>query len=291
MHSNSFTELMGLIDNPPDDMVFYHYCSPETYLSICTGKKLRFSDLNCMNDYKEGSWGYDIFIEVCNQLLAAQETTVECIDEIDKVLHQSSYMNLTLICSLSKSGDVLSQWRAYANNATGFAIGFLAKNLNKMPIRLLDVIYDEDLQKENLSKIIKALTSIYKTGDHKSFEDICDELSVSIARFKNPAFKEEMEVRLIHVATLDLSDENNPKHVFNNGFVDDEPVNYEIKYRMNGCVPTAYIDFEFCYKNDDPISRVILGPKNDAHPTGVKISLSTLGLKNIDVISSTASYR
>lgn len=291
MHSNVFTELMGLIDNPPDDMIFYHYCSPETYLSICTGKRLRFSDLNSMNDYLEGSWGYNKFIEVCNQLLESKETTLECVDKIDEVLHVSSYMNLKLICSLSKSGDVLSQWRAYANNGNGFAIGFFAKNLNKMPIRVLDVIYDEDLQKKNLSIIITTLTKLYNIGEVKSFEDICDELSVSIARFKNPAFKEEMEVRLIHVATLDLSDKKNPKHIFNNGYVDGEPVNYEIKYRMNDCVPTAYIDFDFCYKSDDPIAQVVLGPKNSALPTGVKISMSTLGLKNVDVISSTASYR
>lgn len=291
MHSSDFFELMGLIDNPPEGTSFYHYCSPETFLSICNGKKLRFSDMNSMNDFLEGSWGYELFIKLGNELLKRKEMTLECLDQLDLFLHESSYLNLRLICSLSKNGDVLSQWRSYANNASGYAIGFSAKNLLKMPIRILDVIYDEDIQYKNLSKILKTLNYIYNNKYEEEFNQLCNELHIALARFKNPAFKEEMEVRLIHIARLDTSDEKNQKYIFDNGYVDDDPVFYDIKYRMNSSVPTAYIDFDFCYKEENPILEVVLGPKNKAHPVGVKIAMSTMGIRDVNVVSSKASYR
>lgn len=69
---------------------------------------------------------------------------------------------------------------------------------------------------------------------------------MNLSCFKNSAFNEELETRLIHIAVLDTSDENNPKYMFGGGTANGkECENYDIKYRMNGSVPTAYIDIDF----------------------------------------------
>lgn len=294
MHSSTYSELMGVIDNCPEDLIFYHYCSSDTFLAICTGKKLRFSDMNSMNDSLEGSWGYDLLIQVGNKLISEEKISIEFLERLDEILHFSSFQYLKLICCLSKDGDVLSQWRAYTNDATGYCLGFSAKDLLKMPIRILDVIYDLEKQNENLSTILLTLNKLFKSNDKKeneAFTELSHELSVNLARFKNPAFKEELETRLVHVALLDISDENNPKYRFDNGFVDGEPVTYCINYRMNTSVPTAYIDFDFFHNEINPIKEVILGPKNNAHPMGVVLAMSTMGLKDVKVKRSEASYR
>lgn len=148
MTNTSYEEFMGIIKSYPNDLIFYHYCSPETFLSICSGKKLRFSDLNSMNDHLENIWGYNIWIEVANDLLQAEEIHKDFIDRIDSVLHMASFTFLKLACCLSKDGDVLSQWRAYASDATGYSIGFSANDLLKMPVRILKVIYDKEEQKK-----------------------------------------------------------------------------------------------------------------------------------------------
>jgi hypothetical protein len=50
-----------------------------------------------------------------------------------------------MISSYSLDPDVLSQWRAYADDGRGFAIGFSPK-LMQMPAKKLRVLYDEDRQ-------------------------------------------------------------------------------------------------------------------------------------------------
>lgn len=285
---------MGIIDDVSDDLIFYHYCSSETFLSICNGKKLRFSNIHSMNDYLEGTWGYQLFISIGNLLLNQSKITLDFLDKVDEIIHQASYKNLILICCLSKNGDVLSQWRAYADNGSGYCLGFLAKHLLKMPIRILDVIYDEEIQIEKLKTLLLTLNKIYKSKndkDKEAFIQLCNELAVNLAGFKNPAFKEELEVRLVHVLSLDTSDMDNPKYIFDNGFCDGEPVTYDISYRMNKSIPTAFIDFDYFFNNFNPIKEVILGPKNNAHPLGVILAMSTMGLKDVKVIKSKASYR
>lgn len=291
MHSSEYQKQMGIIDNCGNDLIFYHYCSSDTFLSICTGKKLRFSDMHSMNDFLEGTWGYELFIKVVNSLLEQNIVSLEFVDSVDQILHDASLHHLKLICCLSKDGDVLSQWRAYTSDATGYCLGFSAKELLKMPIRILDVIYNEAEQIENLQTILKTLNKIYVQDDKEAFIKLCYELSVTLIRFKNPAFKEELEVRLVHIAQLDLSDENNPKYVFDNGFSNGEAVNYQINYRMNGSIPTAFIDFDFFNNEINPIKQVILGPKNIAHPAGVLMAMSSMGLNDVEVKKSEASYR
>ncbi|UJA04521.1 DUF2971 domain-containing protein [Acinetobacter johnsonii] len=294
MHNSSYSQLMGIIDNCPDDLIFYHYCSSDTFLAICTGKKLRFSDMHSMNDSLEGTWGYDLFIQVGNKLISENKISINFLDKLDEILHYSSSQYLKLICCLSKDGDVLSQWRAYTNDASGYCIGFSAKDLSKMPVRILDVVYDIEKQSENLTTILLTLNKLFTSTDDKekdAFIQICHELSINLARFKNPAFKEELEIRLMHVAVLDISDEDNPKYKFDNGFVDGKSVSYAINYRINHSVPTAFIDFDFLYNDVNPIKEVILGPKNNAHPMGVIIAMSTMGLKDVKVKRSEASYR
>lgn len=247
--------------------------------------------MHSMNDFLEGTWGYEIFIKVVNNLLEQNIVSLKFVDSVDEILHDASLHHLKLICCLSKDGDVLSQWRAYTSDATGYCLGFSAKELLKMPIRILDVIYNEAEQIENIQTILKTLNKIYLQEDKEAFINLCYQLSVNLIRFKNPAFKEELEVRLVHIAQLDLSDENNPKYLFDNGFSNGEAVNYQIKYRMNGSIPTAFIDFDFFNSEINPIKQVILGPKNIAHPSGVLMAMSSMGLNDVEVKKSEASYR
>lgn len=289
-----YEDFMGIRGSYPDDMLFYHYCSPDTFLSICNGKKLRFSDLFCMNDHMENYWGYNIWIEVVNELLNNNEVEESFIDQIDEIISASSAQFLRLACCLSQDGDVLSQWRAYANDASGYSIGFSANEILKMPIRMIPVCYDKDEQKNIVARFIKAIYEVEKENTSEDKEDFyrtCNEFAISLSSFKNPAFKEELEIRLMHIAVLDLSDSNNPEYKFGGGTANGKECrDYEIHYRMNKSVPTAFVDIDFYYDNN-PIKEVILGPKNESLPTGVFMAMNSLGLKDVKIKKSEASYR
>lgn len=112
---------------PADDELIYHYCGADTFHAICLNKKLRFSDLHSMNDYMERHWGYDIWEEAASGLL--DSIGVSFLDEIDRVFHNSGFQGLLLGSCFSKNGDVLSQWRAYADDGAGYSIGFAPRTL------------------------------------------------------------------------------------------------------------------------------------------------------------------
>ena len=119
---------------PEDEATIYHYCNAETLRAILTTKTLRFGDVNMMNDYRESAWGYKIFLETANELLALSKEVPELkkidqhfLDQVDKILSSSQLHVHPFTASLSKNPDVLSQWRAYADNGRGFAIGFFGQ--------------------------------------------------------------------------------------------------------------------------------------------------------------------
>ncbi|MDY7530349.1 hypothetical protein RGV33_01410 [Pseudomonas sp. Bout1] len=71
--------------SPETEEILYHYCTAETFLAICTGKKLRFSDINSMNDSQEMQWGYSVWEDVATELQS--EVGIAFLDDIDAIIH------------------------------------------------------------------------------------------------------------------------------------------------------------------------------------------------------------
>jgi hypothetical protein len=279
---------------PADNQILYHYCTPATFLAICQNRKLRFSDLNSMNDFMELHWGYhQVWLPVANKVL--DELGRDFIDSVDSILSQSSLHLVRLASCFSKEADVLSQWRAYAGDGAGYCIGFHASHLAKLAVRPLEVEYSHQEQCDEVEWTLRELARIHKEdpGTADEFFATCANLAADLAAYKNPAFAEEGEVRLLHLLNVDWDDMQRPrlKSAGGESFgIELQPL--EVVYTMRGSVPVPHVDLGF----DDPegahpIVEVILGPKNDAIPVGVNIFLETLGLDNVQVRRSGASYR
>lgn len=282
-----------MIYKPTDDDVLYHYCSAETFLAICTGKKLRFSDLFSMNDSLEIHWGSDIWIEAANTL--KNEVGHEFIDIIDEIFHVTGIFGLLVASCFSLDGDTLSQWRAYADDGKGYCVGFKASELTKMSVRPLRVCYDKAEQIDICSKLIRALHTAESKSDEKyssSFRTLCHLIRFDLAAFKNPAFIEEKEIRLVH--TLDLLPSNKSLKVVDAGgkHFGVEHGGDQVQFRMRDNVPSPFIDMSFFQiDGKNIIQEVILGPKNESSLTNISVFLETLGLENVNVRRSVASYR
>tara|TARA_R110000868_G_scaffold134437_1_gene346456 strand:- start:199 stop:1059 length:861 start_codon:yes stop_codon:yes gene_type:complete len=278
---------------PNHEELIYHYCNSNSFHAICSNKTLRISDVFSMNDFMEVHWGYSIWEEVATDLI--KEFGEEFIDNIDKVLHTSGAIGLLLATCFSQNGDVLSQWRAYADDGKGYAIGFRAKDILQLPIRSLRVLYDKKKQIKELTNVIKATYEVEKSQNFKydsDFESSCLSIAYDLIAFKNPAFREEKEIRIVHLLNFEKSNDF-LKLVDNGGTAfGKESKGKNINFLMRENTPVPFIYESFINTNNiHPIKEIYIGPKNDVLPTAVSVFLETIGLGKVEIRKSNASYR
>lgn len=246
-----------------------------------------------MNDYLEMHWGYSIWERAATELLP--EIGKDFLDAIDQVIHFSGLKCLVLASCFSRDGDVLSQWRAYADDGNGYAIGFNAKDLLQLPIRPLKVEYRERKQINEVKRIIRALHEVEKDEKEKfgeEFINACSTIGFDLASYKNPAFSEELEVRLVHL--INFKESNGSFKLIDNGGTafGKQTEGQDVKFLMTQDAPKAYLDLSFTNGGKvSPIKQVIIGPKNFVRTTAISVYLETLGISNVDILRSKASYR
>lgn len=282
------------IYDPNDDDIFYHYCSADTFLAICQNKNLRFSDANMLNDYEEGRWGYSRFEDAASRLINDDRFDIDedFCRNVDNIISEMQFHSHPVICSLSKSPDVLSQWRNYADNGRGFAVGFSGKALKRMPVTILDVEYDTGKQVDEICAALLTINEIYKNGNNRSeFFENCSLLAANLYAYKNKLFSEENEIRLIHL--LSVKKDGERSYLIDDGGESDgkSVPGVEVKYRINSGAIVAYIDISLTMPLESVIKSVWLGPKNDNGPGNIFYPLNHNGFSGFDVNKSKASYR
>lgn len=274
---------------PKENDLIYHYCDSNAFFAICTNRKLWMNDLHSMNDFMELHWGYSIWEQSANTRI--EKYGKEFLDEIDEVIHFSGFQGLLLANCFSTDKDVLSQWRAYADDGKGYVIGFNAKELLGLPIRALQVLYDKEQQIKEATATIDALYQL-KQEDSNEFKTFCNVFGYDLSAFKNPAFIEEKEIRLIHL--LDFKKSNDFMKLVDKGgiYFGEDRKGEEIKFRIKQDIPTPYIELDFSNNNKiNPIKEVVIGPKNEVMKTAIRIFLETIGIEKVEINKSNASFR
>ena len=274
---------------PKENDLIYHYCDSNAFFAICINRKLWMNDLHSMNDFMELHWGYSIWEQSANTRI--EKYGKEFLDEIDEVIHFSGFQSLLLANCFSTDKDVLSQWRAYADDGKGYVIGFYAKELLGLPIRALQVLYDKEQQIKEATATIDALYQL-KQEDSNEFKTFCNVFGYDLSAFKNPAFIEEKEIRLIHL--LDFKKSNDFMKLVDKGgiYFGEDRKGEEIKFRIKQDIPTPYIELDFSNNNKiNPIKEVVIGPKNEVMKTAIRIFLETIGIEKVEINKSNASYR
>ena len=134
----------------------YHYCSLSTLLNILEHKTIRLSDINKQNDTNESKALLHITRNRAIQIMLSRpgvdsdqtfggltyrEFIVYLIDKM--IEHVKGYKDLmAYIACFSESDDYLAQWRGYADNGRGVAIGFDVETIE----RLIEQIPDAQLE-------------------------------------------------------------------------------------------------------------------------------------------------
>lgn len=285
--------LQHLYRPAPTD-VLYHYCSMEAFEAIVRSGKIRVSDINMMNDFAEMSWGYGVFEEAATRILREREDDPRLpdksfFDAIDAELAPANLYVHPLIACFSKNADVLSQWRGYASDGTGVCIGFDATKLAKTAATFLNCEYDFEVQ---VNQMKARLTAAHSLRDEFTPREHAMHLFGYLPSLKNPAFREEAEVRAVHLLTVSITQDGveltDPGGEAFGRTADGTSVEFAVR---NGDV-VAYLDIPYCDGQPDGIiSEVVLGPKNPNAWTNLSAMLNRYGHKGVNIRASKATYR
>jgi len=205
MRHSVLTEI--LTRQPPD--VLYHYTTQAGLLGIIRKKEIWATHTQYLNDRRE----YLHAIELVQQEIklriekAEDEIIKTTLEEMREALYGIENTNVC-VCSFSEVKDSLSQWRAYGEGMSGFAIGFSGGSLAEVftqqqfylvpclysqieQVSLVRALVDEVLQ-ENLERDI---------GGKELFVPPGGNLWTYLDRYgpilKDATFSEEKEWRII----------------------------------------------------------------------------------------------
>ena len=213
----------------------------------------------------------------------------EFMEKLDSRGQRSVY-----ISCFSKKPDLLSQWRAYAEDGTGVSIGFDLKKLSDATnILLKEVIYTNDVVYENKENDVLITADIIGmvisenniTKKEEQLEVFLHELIPELAKYKNPAFKEE-EVRLIYCDDLKFENMLDKYHALEG---EQRPIKLDSDFRVTGNNDiTEFVKLDF---DPSAIKKIYIGPKCSLSENDVSNIINKIIGKKIAVKKSKASYR
>ena len=272
--------------------ILYHYCTVESFFAILRNKSIWLSNVNSMNDYHENIWADKFVISELRKLI--EVVGQEPVD-IAWEMYQRSKLNPFIFC-LSSDPDVLSQWRGYASDGAGVAIGINANSLTEnrhrpmhnimkgMSLTLNEVVYNEEQQAKIItdffnSDLINPIRSgaLHPNNLHVSVQ----QLTGYAATFKNPAFSQEKEWRLIHTPML-MGREGGGHATEVRGS------DYELKQRVVNSEIRSYFELPL---QENFLKEIWLGPKCRVSSLDLTLLLSQTGHINTPIYRSIASYR
>lgn len=295
-------------EGPDTDQVpetLYHYCPTQSFHAIVQSKSLRLSSLSLSNDTMEGKLVNKVIADLAKK---------DSLDPVATQRLEESVRNLERIVDglgfcLSQVGDLLSQWRGYADDGTGVSIGFSSEYLTWR---------GQELQSREEPNF--ALTRVeYDATEHESIiEPTYHELKrlIDEGAFRLPIAHMILGPRSREEAKQE--DEKSQKAFFelslrilplitdlfrlkSNAFVEEREWRLLTLFAKRGTDSCSYrslrdriVPFrEFCFEEMErkPINEVILGPKHITPEDMVRNFMLQNGYGEVNVRRSVASYR
>lgn len=285
--------------------ILYHYCSNNAFHSIIEKRSIWLSSLSLANDSMEGRLVTEILAKIAKED-GLEETSTQrlqkLVGKLDEIIDGLGFC-------LSEDGDLLSQWRGYASDATGVSIGFSKGYLERFAegsripeksgftLQKVEYEYSDQMSllKPTYTEIkefidIGAFKNLGKTSllDSRTDEEIEKKdqeikrafsgLSMTVLTLfaklfllKTRAFSEEREWRLI-------------SYFVKSG---DDPC----RFRATSDRIVPYREYELSPLEESSIVEVIIGPKNLTPNYVIESFLNQNGFLNAKVLRSEATYR
>lgn len=318
-----------------DDDVIFHYCDNHKMANILASKTLRMSDITKSNDYWEVKYFFPYILDALQDEYMANPFTLKYKDKGDKTafnyLLQKEYDFLdyefskggvaNFVVCFCEEGDMLSQWRGYANDGRGCSLGFSISELknycskNNDAITLerveyktpqeMDEIIIEKAKKildelKGMRKYIKEFIHVANTEEKVDdmlsffFHQMIVNVLMSSLKYKDTAFKEEKEWRIYFKQQIYKS----PEHIFSDEeddymFWDSaiQLVRNKVDFNITDNDLIAFYPISFKDISSNPVKKVIAGPKNNILLRDFSLYIKSKKLPEIDFRHSNIAYK
>lgn len=154
--------------------ILYHYCSSDVFHSIVESHSIWLSSLSLSNDTMEGK----LVTEAVARLAGRDGLDQSASHRLQEMVGAFEHILDGLGFCLSEEGDLLSQWRGYAADATGISIGFSrqyldwlaeqTKGKNTSGFALMKVQYDPQAHETEVAPTYKEAKRLIEAGAFKS---------------------------------------------------------------------------------------------------------------------------
>lgn len=203
-------DFVAVTNEQPKQGILYHYTDAAGLLGILESNCFRGTDARFMNDPLELSHGIQILRGSCSGEFGQRFPTTSRLlmetAEMRELLNEET----AYLASFSTDDDQLSQWRAYASDGCGYAIGIdPTKRLVALPRKLgsaarwFRVRYSEREQRELFERILGPIAEVIEkfSGTPEFRDDVALALldgpvSLVTAGMKQSGFHEESEWRV-----------------------------------------------------------------------------------------------
>ena len=276
--------------------VLYHYTPVEGLRGILTSGKIWFTDAGYLNDGSELHYGYSLISKALieRQRNGTSELLSRSYGNARIYLNMLNTRSLVpYVSCYCENGNLLSQWRNYGSRGGGYAVGFHVPSNLKWCLdrqdpdtkvtqpKLRKVVYDPGEQAKLVQSTFDAYELVYQE-EIPSIESVARQYDADpwvaettatstpafhlanilveyILSFKDPAFGEENEWRLVYV--IDNDDKKQQKH---------------IRFRTGNGYIVPYVEVELFQDQYGglPIKEIVSGPTLD--PTMAEHSLRVL---------------
>lgn len=282
---------------PPD--LIYHYTNDVGLRGILETGQLWLTDIFNLNDPSELSHGFSHAVNILNSKAEQGPPESRIFAKNFSAFHLNGMQGTAhyFVCSFSTDGNDLGQWRAYADNGRGYALGFDAKALegiftkeNGAPISnncTFHIDYQDSVLREIHSQMIESMFNLIslprgRNLDGATINSYMKELSVLLSVhvlraalfFKHSAYRNEMEFRFLQVHQADLP-----------------PPEVRRRYRTYELV--KYREFDWKRLHAGALKQIIVGPAADCRKATrfATDCLAAFDMKNIEISCSEIPYR
>ena len=264
-------------------------------MEIVDSNHLRATNLKYTNDFTEITYAHELAEQIRQEMLRTTDSDIrqEFLRNVESALSFiGNGIEVYGFC-FCQSEQLLSQWRSYAQEGRGHAIGFSAQALETrlqvsadLPgLRLLKVLYDREEQIRSirfaLEKICDSVARDDSDGTYDHIQNIAHHHSLTVVRiapylvsFKNPVFEAEKEWRLVYI---------------------DFPFREKglLKFRRSGSQLVPFVEFSPSVEEVMPISTVWLGPQVDSQlgRMSLRLLLYERGYERVDIKECEIPFR
>lgn len=201
-------------EDPPT--LLYHYTTVEGLLGILKSNTLWATHVGYLNDATELTYAHNVIQGALQARMGKVTDTIELqlLERIRGAITPTNNGDNYFVTCFCEVSDLLSQWRAYGTRGGGYAMGFESRWLQLVAdpttvLALRRVIYDPVVQRTLVNDLLSRAVSILECLITEHDAETCighipsvisflrDHFAELYFTFKDPAFEEEKEWRLV----------------------------------------------------------------------------------------------